>query len=152
MIKMQNDFQKVESTFITHIRIERIDLNVYLHFRNVSDADNAQCNCNWDHQTMKHVLMHYSNWLHLQLRMLQDINFSNYWIIITITKNLKQLQEWWWKRSFWSNLKWLSHSFFNMRSTQTNLIHSLIMIVLTAWSSRINSEWFSISESFAHSI
>ncbi len=68
MIKMQNDFQKVESILITYIRIERIDLNAYLHFRNVSDADNIWCNCDWDHQMTKHVLMHCLNWLHLRLR------------------------------------------------------------------------------------
>ncbi len=89
MIKMQNDFQKIESILIIHIRIERIDLNAYLHFRNVSDADSVQCNCNWNHQTTKHVLMHCLNWLHLRLRMLQDIDFLNYWIIITITKSLR---------------------------------------------------------------
>ncbi len=89
MIKMQNDLQKIESTLVIYIRIKCIDLNVYLHFRNVSDADSVWCNCNWDHQMMKHVLMHCLNWLHLQLRMLQDVDFSNYWIIIAITKNLK---------------------------------------------------------------
>ncbi len=89
MIKMQNDFQKVKNTFITYIRIEYIDLNAYLHFRNVSDADNVQCNCDWNHQTMKHVLMHCLNWLHLQSRMLQDIDFSNYWIIVAITKSFR---------------------------------------------------------------
>ncbi len=45
-IKMQNNFQKVESTFIIHIRIKCIDLNAYLHFRNVSDVNSIQCNCN----------------------------------------------------------------------------------------------------------
>ncbi len=45
MIKMQNNFQKIKSTLIIHIRIECIDLNVYLHFRNVSDADSVWCNC-----------------------------------------------------------------------------------------------------------
>ncbi len=45
MIKMQNDFQKIESTFIIHIKIECIDLNTYLHFRNVSDVNSMQCDC-----------------------------------------------------------------------------------------------------------
>ncbi len=89
MIKMQNDFQKVESTLITYIIIECIDLNVYLHFRNVSDADSVQCNCDWDHQMTKHILMHCLNWLHLRSRMLQDVNFLNYWIIIAITKSFR---------------------------------------------------------------
>jgi len=35
MIKMRDDFQKAESILAMHIRIERINLNVYLHFRNV---------------------------------------------------------------------------------------------------------------------
>ncbi len=89
MIKMQNDFQKIESTFIIYIRIERINLNVYLHFRNISDADSVWCNCNWDHQMTKHVFMHCLNWSHLRSRMLWNVDFSNYWIIVTITKSLK---------------------------------------------------------------
>ncbi len=89
MIKMQNDFQKIESTFVIYIKIECINLNVYLHFKNVSDADSMQCNCNWNHQMTKYVLMHCLNWLHLRLRMLQNINFLNYWIIIIIMKNFK---------------------------------------------------------------
>ncbi len=78
MIKMQNDFQKVESTFVIYIRIKCINLNAYLHFRNISDADSMWCDCNWDHQMTKHVLMHCLNWLHLRSRMLQDVNFLNY--------------------------------------------------------------------------
>ncbi len=89
IIKMQNDFQKVKNILIIHIRIEHIDLNVYLHFKNVSDADSMWCNCNWNHQMIKHVLMHCLNWLHLQSRMLQNVNFLNYWIIIAITKSLR---------------------------------------------------------------
>ncbi len=64
---------------------------------------------------------------------------------------LRQQQEWWWKWSCWSSLEWQEHSFFNMQSSWTNLIHSLSFIVLTACSSCINSERFSISESFVHS-
>ncbi len=78
MIKMRDDLQKAESTLIIHIRIERIDLNIYLHSRNVSDTNSLQYNCEWSHQTTKHVLMHCSNWSHLRSRMLQDVNFLNY--------------------------------------------------------------------------
>ncbi len=64
----------------------------------------------------------------------------------------RQQREWWWKWSCWSSLKWQEHLFFNVRSSRTNLIHSLSFIVSTACSSRINSERFYISESFVHSI
>ncbi len=89
MRKMRDDLQKAESILAMHIRIERIDLNVYLHFRNVSDMNNLRCNCKWSHQMTKHVLMHCLNWLHLRSRMLQDADFLNYWIIIVITKSLR---------------------------------------------------------------
>ncbi len=69
-IKMRDDLQKAESILAMYIRIKRIDLNVYLHFRNVSDMNSLRCNCEWSHQTTKHVLMHCLNWLHLRLRML----------------------------------------------------------------------------------
>ncbi len=151
MIKMWNDLQKVKSTFIIHIRIECIDLNIYLHFRNISDAESMWCNCNWNHQMMKHVLMHCLNWSHLQSRMLQNINFLNYWIIITIMRSFKAAARMMMKMKLLKQFK-VTKSFFNVQSTQTNLIHSFIMIVSTAWSSCINSEWFSISKSFAHSI
>ncbi len=44
-IKMHDDLQKAESILAMYIRIERIDLNAYLHFRNVSDMNNLRCNC-----------------------------------------------------------------------------------------------------------
>ncbi len=105
MIKMRDDFQKAESTLAMHIRIECINLNIYLHFRNVSDMNSLRCNCKWSHQTMKHVLMHCSNWLHLQSRMLQDADFSNYWIIIIITKNLKAVTKMMIKTKFLKQFK-----------------------------------------------
>ncbi len=89
MIKMHDDLQKAESILAMHIRIKRIDLNAYLHSRNVSNTDSSQCNCERSHQTAKHVLMHCSNWMHLRSRMLRDVNFSNYWIIIAITKDFR---------------------------------------------------------------
>ncbi len=89
MIKMRDDLQKAESILAMHIKIKRIDLNAYLHSRNVSGTNSSRCNCEWSHQTTKHVLMHCSNWLHLRSRMLQDADFLNYWIIIIITKSLR---------------------------------------------------------------
>ncbi len=90
-IKMRDDFQKAESTLAMHIRIKRINLNAYLHFKNVSDMNSLRCNCEWSHQTMKHVLMHCLNWLHLRSRMLQNADFSDYQIIIVITKSFKAI-------------------------------------------------------------
>jgi hypothetical protein len=60
-VKMRDDLQKVESTLATHIRIERIGLNVYLHSRNVPSTDSSRCGCGRSHQTAKHVLMHCPN-------------------------------------------------------------------------------------------
>ncbi len=89
IIKMHDDLQKIESILATYIRIKRIDLNVYLHSRNISSMNSSRCNCEQSHQTAKHVLMHCSNWMHLRSRMLCNVNFLNYRIIVTITKDLK---------------------------------------------------------------
>ena len=89
MIKMRDDLQKAESILAMHIRIERIDLNAYLHSRNISDTNSSWCNCEWSHQTTKHVLMHCLNWLHLRSRMLQDADFLNYQIIVVIMKSFR---------------------------------------------------------------
>ncbi len=89
MIKMRDDLQKAESILAMYIRIKHIDLNAYLHSRNVSDMNSLQYDCEWSYQTTKHVLMHCLNWLHLWSRMLQDADFLNYWIIVVITKNLR---------------------------------------------------------------
>ncbi len=89
MIKMRDNLQKAESILAMHIKIKCIDLNAYLHSRNVSDMNSLRCDCEWSHQTTKHVLMHCLNWLHLQSRMLQNADFLNYQIIVIITKNLK---------------------------------------------------------------
>ncbi len=89
MIKMRDDLQKAESILAMHIRIERIDLNAYLHSRNISDMNSSRCNCEWSYQTTKHILMHCLNWSHLRSRMLQDADFLNYQIIVVITKNFR---------------------------------------------------------------
>ncbi len=88
-VKMHDDFQKAESTFVTYIRIKYIDLNIYLHLRNISSMNNLWCNCEQSYQRAKHVFMHCLNWMHLQSRMLHDINFLNYWIIIMIMKDFR---------------------------------------------------------------
>ncbi len=88
-VRMRDDLQKIESTLAIYIRIERIKLNVYLHSRNVSSTNSIRCNCKWSHQIVKHILMHCSNWTHLRSNMLKDIDFTNYWVIVAITKSLK---------------------------------------------------------------
>ncbi len=88
-VKMRDDLQKAESTLATHIRIERIDLNVYLHSRNISSTNSSRCDCGWSHQTAKHVLMHCSDWTHLRSRMLRGVGSSNYRIIVATTKDLR---------------------------------------------------------------
>ncbi len=45
MIKMRDDLQKAKSILAMHIRIEHIDLIVYLHFKNVSDMNSLRCDC-----------------------------------------------------------------------------------------------------------
>ncbi len=89
MIKMRDDLQKAESILVMHIRIERIDLNVYLHSRNISGMNSLRCDCEWSHQMTKHVFMHCSNWSYLRSKMLQDADFLNYQIIVVITKSLR---------------------------------------------------------------
>ncbi len=88
-VKMRDDLQKIKSILATHIRIECIELKIYLHLRNVLNANSSRYNCEWSHQTVKHILMHCLNWTHLRSNMLWDVDFTNYQIIISITKNLK---------------------------------------------------------------
>jgi len=44
-VKMRDDFQKIKSILATYIRIERIKLKIYLHSRNVLNANSSRCNC-----------------------------------------------------------------------------------------------------------
>ncbi len=88
-VKMHDDFQKIKSILAIYIKIEHIKLKIYLHSRNMLSANSFWCNCRWNHQTVKHILMHCLNWTHLQFNMLWDVDFMNYWIIISIMKSLK---------------------------------------------------------------
>ncbi len=45
MIKMCDDFQKAESILAMYIKIECINLNTYLHSRNILDMNSLWCNC-----------------------------------------------------------------------------------------------------------
>ncbi len=44
-VKMCDDFQKIESTLATYIKIKRIKLKIYLHLRNMSSMNSSRCNC-----------------------------------------------------------------------------------------------------------
>ena len=88
-IKMHDDLQKIENILAIYIKIECIDFNIYLHLRNILSMNSLQCNCEQSHQTAKHVLMHCLNWMHLRSKMLRDVDFLNYWIIIMITKSFR---------------------------------------------------------------
>ena len=88
-IKMHDDLQKIENILAIYIKIECIDLNIYLHLRNILSMNSLRCNCEQSHQTAKHVLMHCLNWMHLRSKMLRDVDFLNYWIIIMITKSFR---------------------------------------------------------------
>ncbi len=41
MIKMHDDFQKIESILAIYIKIECINLNIYLHLKNVSSMNSS---------------------------------------------------------------------------------------------------------------
>ncbi len=88
-VKMRDDLQKIESILAIHIKIKRIKLKIYLHLKNVSSVNSSWCNCKWSHQTVKHILMHCLNWMHLRLNMLRDVDFMNYQVIVSITKSFK---------------------------------------------------------------
>ncbi len=45
IIKMCDDLWKIESILVIYIRIECINLNIYLHARNISSMNNLRCNC-----------------------------------------------------------------------------------------------------------
>ncbi len=48
-VKMCDDFQKIESTLATYIKIKCIKLKIYLHLRNMSSMNSSRCNCEWSH-------------------------------------------------------------------------------------------------------
>ncbi len=60
-VKMRDDFQKIESILAIYIRIKCIKLKIYLHLKNVSNANSFQCDYEWNHQTVKYILMHCLN-------------------------------------------------------------------------------------------
>ena len=155
------------------IFIELNDKDAYCAYenaRNVENIENIDAFMNMSQLKVTQIwnmrLNEYSRYWSLKaLKALKSVTVTLYklqmcyemltsWTIKSSSQSrrvLRQQQEWWWKWSCWSSLEWQEHSFFNMQSSWTNLIHSLSFIVLTACSSCINSERFSISESFVHS-
>ena len=84
-----NELTKMQSSLATQIRTEKLELKVFLFHCQVPGFDSPACECGWNNQTVKHVLIHCSNQIHLHTELLNDQESLNYCWLSTFFKKLQ---------------------------------------------------------------
>jgi hypothetical protein len=93
-LKLHRVLTKSKNAFVTHMRIERIELADYLFFRRVFIVLSSDCFCDYSRQTFKHVLLFCMNRATNRQRMFRVDETTNLRKLLNIEKRLKTSINW----------------------------------------------------------
>jgi NAD(P)-dependent dehydrogenase (short-subunit alcohol dehydrogenase family) len=92
--KFHDKLFKVESSLITQMRIDRIDLTNYLFHRRVFTIVSSTCSCDWFKQITKHIILFCSNHHIYRDNMLRVVETQNYSMFLDTIKDLRKAVRW----------------------------------------------------------
>jgi hypothetical protein len=93
-LKLHDNLFKAESSLITQMRTNRIELTKYLFHRRVFIIVISACFCDWFRQTLKHVMFFYSNHSRTRESMLFIVETQNLRRLLNINKKVKVMTRW----------------------------------------------------------
>jgi hypothetical protein len=93
-LKLHDNLFKVESSWITQIRTNRIELTKYLFHRRVFIIVISACFCDWLRQTLKHVMFFCFNHNRTRESMLLVVETQNLRRLLNINKKIKVMTRW----------------------------------------------------------
>ena len=89
MIQLHQNFVKAENALATQIRIENVRLANFLYNCRVSEISSSTCLCNYQRQTMKHIIVSCS--LHDKTEIKNEIKTIDYRFFINTAAELQKL-------------------------------------------------------------
>jgi NAD(P)-dependent dehydrogenase (short-subunit alcohol dehydrogenase family) len=93
-LKLHDKLFKAESSLITQMRIDRIDLTNYLFHRRVFTIVFSTCSCDWFKQITKHIILFCSNHHIYRDSMLRVVETQNYSMLFDTAKDLREAVRW----------------------------------------------------------
>ncbi len=93
-LKLHDKLFKAESSLITQMRIDRIDLTNYLFHRKILTIVSSTCSCDWLKQITKHIILFCSNHHIYRDSMLRVVETQNYSMLLDTAKDLRKAVRW----------------------------------------------------------
>jgi hypothetical protein len=92
-IMSHDQLKKAESSLTIQICIEKIDCASFLHRRKVFDVKSIFCRCDWDNQTIKHVIM-FCSLINDRNQLFRDVDINDYHVMTHSSKRFKTIVKW----------------------------------------------------------
>ncbi len=92
-LQLHDQLKKIESLLSTQIRIEKIDFVGFLFRRKILEVTSISCRCDWDNQTIKHVIM-FCELINDRSSMLSVVDITDYHQMMTSSKRFKIIIKW----------------------------------------------------------
>ena len=89
MIQLHQNFVKAKNALTTQIRIENVKLTSFLYNRRISKINSSTCFCDYQKQTMKHIIVSCS--LHNKIDIENERKTIDYRFFINTAAELKKL-------------------------------------------------------------
>jgi hypothetical protein len=93
-LKLHDNLFKIESSLVTQMRTNRIELAKYLFHRRVFIIVISACFCDWLRQTLKHVMLFYLNHSRTRESMLLVAETQNLRRLLNINKKVRVMTRW----------------------------------------------------------
>ncbi len=92
-LQLHDQLKKIESSLSTQIRIEKIDFVDFLFKRKILEVTSISCRCDWDNQTIKHVIM-FCELMNDRNSMLSVVDITDYHQMMISSKRFKIIIKW----------------------------------------------------------
>jgi hypothetical protein len=93
-LKLHDNLFKIESSLITQMRTNRIELTKYLFHRRVFIIVILACFCDWFRQTLRHVMLFCLNHSRTRESLLLVVETKNLRRLLNINKRVKAMTRW----------------------------------------------------------
>ncbi len=100
-LQLHDQLKKIESSLSTQIRIEKIDFVDFLFRRKILEVTSISCRCDWDNQTIKHVIMS-CELMKDKNSMLSVVDITDYHQMMNSSKKFKIIIKWLLRHDFLS--------------------------------------------------
>jgi hypothetical protein len=97
-LRTKENFTRAGSTVATLLRTERIGLNDYLCRRRVPGYSKPDCDCSWQRQTLKHIILFCPAHSTGQAKMLSEAKTTDYMKLLSMEAGLRAVTKWFLQR------------------------------------------------------